>query len=66
MCEQRDAMREVRAAAECLSSVCKARRDPTIQKLVALYEATANEPVPPRLQRTLDDLEDGRPGSYPH
>jgi hypothetical protein len=53
MCEQSDAMREVRAAAECLSAVCRARTSMTMRTLVRLYDKALEEPVPERLARTI-------------
>lgn len=56
MCEQSDAMREVRAAAECLSAVCRARASVTMRTLARLYDATLEEPVPERLAQTISRL----------
>ena len=60
MCAQRDAMREVRAAADCLSAVCRARASGAVQSLAAYYSAMLDEPVPAPLARTL-----GRFGETP-
>jgi hypothetical protein len=59
MCEQMDAMRAVRDAAECLSAACRARRDPTMETLRGVYEAVADEPVPADIARTLNGLGSG-------
>lgn len=50
-------MREVRAAAECLSAACRAGKDPLIHVMVQAWADTIAEPIPAALQRTLDMLE---------
>jgi hypothetical protein len=56
MCAQRDAMREVRAAAECLSAVCRARASGAVQSLARFYDAVVEESVPAPLARAIDRL----------
>lgn len=56
MCEQRDAMRRVRDAAECLSAVCRARGSATLTVLSDLYHKTVDEPVPDAITETLRGL----------
>jgi hypothetical protein len=56
MCAQRDALMERRLAARCLSSVCRAAEDPTIQALTRFYQATLEEPVPEGIRAAMDRL----------
>lgn len=60
MCDQRDAMREVRTAADRLSAVCRARSSDTVNALADHFQSTVAEPVPERLARLLDGLADDR------
>ena len=46
MCAQREAMKAVRTAAECLSAVCRARSDPHIRELAGVYGDVTKEPIP--------------------
>jgi len=56
MCDQRDAMRQVRAAAECLSGACRFGEAPAARPLIELYDAVLEEPIPTELLDLVDEL----------
>ncbi len=57
MCDQRDAMRQVRAAAECLSGACRFGEASTALPLVEVYDGVIEEPIPTELLDLIGGLD---------